>query len=161
LAAKKVLKERASTLFLAPPRKVLEQPTYEKAREAAQTFGWGVSAQAYNLRKKIFEVETFAAKDNRIHEVHPEISFREMAGGSLLPKKTTWKGLHERIRLLSDHGIDLPMDVGEAGERARPDDIVDAAAAAWTAKRVARGEARALPEDLGEIDRDHTIAIWY
>jgi predicted RNase H-like nuclease len=161
LAAKKVLKERASTLFLTPPRDVLEQPTYKKAREATRGLGWGVSAQAYNLRKMIFEVEAFAAKDDRIHEVHPELSFREMAGGSLLSKKTTWKGLHERIRLLRDHGIDLPMDVGEAGERARPDDIADAAAAAWTAERIAYGQARALPEGYREIQGNRRIAIWY
>jgi predicted RNase H-like nuclease len=161
LAAKKVLKERASSIFLAPPRIVLEQPNYTKARQAAKEIGWGVSAQAYNLRKKIFEVEAFAAKDDRIHEVHPEISFREMAGGSRLAKKTTWKGLHERIRLLSGCGIDLPMDVGPAGESARSDDIVDAAAAAWTAERLARGRAQSIPDELGELAGNRLIAIWY
>jgi predicted RNase H-like nuclease len=40
------------------------------------------------------------------------------------------------------------------------DDVLDAAAAAWTARRKAVGEARSLP-DPPELIRGRPVAIWY
>src|ERR1022692_348335 len=47
-----------------------------------------------------------------------------------------------RRHLLADAGIVLAGNLGIAGERAGVDDVLDAAAAGWTALRVARGQAR-------------------
>jgi predicted RNase H-like nuclease len=78
----------------------------------------GLSRQAYSLGAKILEVEPLE---------HP---------------KTTWAGFRMRVRLLEQAGIAVPE---------WPDlpilDTVDAAAAAWSALRVARGEARTLPSE--------------
>ena len=51
----------------------------------------------------------------------------------------------------------VPDDLGPAG-LAGADDVLDAAAGAWTARRVAAGTARSFPTDL---DPAHPLqAIW-
>ena len=47
---------------------------------------------------------------------------------------------------LAKHGIDLPDKLGDAG-KARLDDVLDAAAAAWSAHRIATGHASRLPTE--------------
>jgi predicted RNase H-like nuclease len=91
-------------------------------------------------------------------EVHPEVSFREMAGAPLEHAKRSWNGQMERRRLLAGGGIELPDDLGSLGP-VPPDDVLDAAAAAWSANRIADGVARAFPNPPQRIgDRD--VAIW-
>ncbi|NUP38908.1 MAG: DUF429 domain-containing protein, partial [Streptomyces sp.] len=51
-------------------------------------------------------------------------------------------------------------ELGPAG-RVPPDDVLDAAAAAWSAHRIALGTAASLP-DPPETTRDGLpVAIWY
>lgn len=64
----------------------------------------------------------------------------------------------ERRRLLASEGIELP-DTIEA-DQAAGDDVLDAAAAAWSAARKWRGEAKCLPADPPMQDGRH-VAIWY
>lgn len=158
--AKKFLGKRASSIFLTPPRRVLEAVDYEKANRLARRLGKGISKQAYNLRKKIFEVEPHAAVNTRIVEVHPEISFVEMAGLPLASSKKTWDGILERLTLLRRAGLDLAKKLARTGTRVAPDDVVDAAAVAWTAARVAQGEALTLPLAPTEHWKSRPIAIW-
>jgi hypothetical protein len=47
--------------------------------------------------------------------------------------KKSWAGACERRYALSVSGIELPAELGEAGVRAGFDDVLDAAAAAWSA----------------------------
>nr|WP_246594095.1 DUF429 domain-containing protein [Streptomyces auratus] len=54
----------------------------------------------------------------------------------------------------------LPDDLGDAG-RTPPDDVLDAAAAAWTADRIARGRARPLPNPPERTAGGCPVAIWY
>jgi hypothetical protein len=54
--------------------------------------------------------------------------------------------MHRRRLLADTAGIVLPDDLGPAGRAAAVDDVLDAAAAAWTARRVAHGQARPLPD---------------
>jgi predicted RNase H-like nuclease len=122
--------------------------------------GKGVSKQAHALRNKIFEVEPHAEKNTRIVEVHPEVSFREMAGQPLTSSKKTWDGLLERLALLKNVGLDLAKFLPKSGTGAAPDDVVDAAAAAWTASRLAHGSARSIPESLKQMWKGRPIAIW-
>lgn len=161
--ARRRLGSRASTLFVTPPREALQAPTYAEANRLARGLsGSGVSRQAYALRERILEVEAVAGRDQRVVEVHPELSFLELARwinaptGALPPKKT-WSGLAARRRLLEAAGIVVPEDVGRAGI-AGADDILDAAAAAWTARRVASGSAYSLPADP-ELSGTSHIAI--
>ena len=84
-------------------------------------------------------------------EVHPEVSFRELARRPMRSKHTS-DGLAERRRLLEEAGVELPA----AAPRIAEPDLLDATIAAWTAARYARGEALALPE--GQTER--IGAIW-
>jgi predicted RNase H-like nuclease len=123
-------------------RSVLEAATYEEARRiAVELTGKSISAQSYALRQRILEVDEYAGADDRVIEVHPEVSFRELARRPLLSKHRA-DGLVERRALLEEAGLDVPL---EAPRLAEPD-LLDASIAAWSAERYARGEALALPE---------------
>jgi predicted RNase H-like nuclease len=116
-----------------------------------------LSAQSYALGKKILEVE--AELDERVFEVHPEVSFAALAGRHLRYSKRSWNGQMERRRLIADAGLLLPDEIEDGGEAAA-DDVLDATVAAWSAARKARGEAKTLPaETLDEGER--AVAIWY
>ena len=97
--------------------------------------------------------------DTLVCEVHPELSFAEMAGEVLAERKTTWAGAMRRRALLAAHGLTLPDDLGSAGREAKVDDVLDAAAVAWTARRIAGGRARTFP-DPPEILDGRTVAVW-
>ena len=92
-------------------------------------------------------------------EAHPEVSFQVLAGRPLPQPKKTWGGQADRRELLATAGVELPVDLAEAN-RVPPDDILDAAVCAWTARRIALGESRRFPQDIAERDRSgRLIAI--
>jgi predicted RNase H-like nuclease len=136
---------RSASVFFAPPRAVLEARPYEAAvEESRRRVGPGISRQAYSLRDRIFEVASLAETDDRLVEVHPEVSFRALNGAPLRFSKHTWNGVAERRTLLASVGILIPDEMPEGG-RVAPDDVVDAAVAAWSALRVLEGRSRTLP----------------
>jgi predicted RNase H-like nuclease len=136
---------RAPSVFAALPAEVLAAETYADAVAIAQKLlGKGMSAQSFALKGRILEVAEVAAHDQRVVEVHPEVSFRAMRGEPLRHSKHSWSGIAERRALLASAGILLPDDL-PGGGRVAPDDVVDAAAAAWSALRVAQGRSRTLP----------------
>ncbi len=143
-AARAYVGPRAASVFLAPPRAALLLPYEDAVRRCAELGAPGVSRQAYALGAKILEVEPLAGREPRVVEVHPECSFRALAGEALEHPKTTWAGFRMRVRLLEAAGVVVPE---------LPDlpilDTVDAGAAAWSALRIARGEAGTLPADPG------------
>jgi predicted RNase H-like nuclease len=153
LEARAFVGRRRASVFLAPPRAVLDAPDYAAANVVAEELldGARISQQAWGLRHTILEVE--AIDDPRLHEVHPEASFRALAGGDLAHAKTTWNGQMARRAALAAAGIVLPDDVGAEAGRVPPADVLDAAAVAWTARRLAAGEAIRLGGPVG--------AIWY
>ena len=75
---------RASSVFPTPPRAALEARTFAEANEIARTItGKGISQQAFALGRKILEVHSLADVDERVIEMHPEVSFCALAGGPL------------------------------------------------------------------------------
>jgi predicted RNase H-like nuclease len=159
--ARAFIGSRRSSVFTTAPRSVLEAPTYQDALATARGLGIaGLSKQSYGLAHRIFEVDTGASIDDRIVEVHPEVSFRAMAGKPLEFSKKTWNGTSVRRRFLAENGIVLPDDVGHAGV-VPVDDVLDAAAAAWTADRVAGGNAVSLPDPPERLEDGRDAAIWY
>ncbi len=149
---------RRSSVFNVPPRAVIEATPYAKAnRLSKDRYGRGISRQSYALRDKILEVDSIARRDDRVFEVHPEVTFAEMAGRTLHYKKT-WTGTNERRELLRSAGIEIPDDLGAVGV-VPVDDVLDAAAVAWTADRIARGVAAAIPVEP-EFDGELRMAIW-
>ena len=91
--------------------------------------------------------------------MHPEVSFHALARRPAASKRQ-WNGQMERRALLAGVGIRIPDVLGEAGTVA-VDDILDAAVAAWSAGRIAAGEAVSLPSPPERDDGGRPIAIWY
>ena len=162
LEARKALATRWQTVFLTPVRPAIEATSYEEAnRLAREITGAGISRQAYALRKKILEVDRWTSTSPlAVYEVHPELSFAQLAGTPVTSSKKTWAGAHEREQLLHDAGISLEGDLGLAGRRAGRDDVLDAAVAAWTARRITTGTAVRFGAPRPTEHAGHTFAIW-
>ena len=134
-----------------PPRDLLEIPFGP---------GLGVSAQAHALGPRILYITDLALRTaGRLYEVHPEVSFQAMNGCEpLCYRKNSAGGALERIELLRRHGIQI---TGLTETASTPlDDVLDAAAAAWSAHRIAHGTASSLP-DPPELIEQQRVAIWY
>ncbi len=170
--ARELLGARRSSVFLTPPRSVLAEPDWQQANVRARALdGAGVSRQAHGLRARILEVAPLAAADPRLLEVHPELSFARMAGGSAsaaLASKHTAVGVLQRHDLLRRNGIDCAwratlaqVATGSAAlRRASVQDVLDAAAAAWTADRRRRGVAGCVPDPPTQHEDGRPIVIW-
>ncbi|TYB36481.1 DUF429 domain-containing protein [Micromonospora sp. AP08] len=161
IAAAAALGTARSTVFRVPPRPVWLEEEYEAAvKRCREITGQGFSRQAWALRAKLLEANAYRDRDqHRVYEVHPEVSFRGIAQGRTLASKKTWQGQMQRRDLLVEVGIAVPADLGAAG-RAGPDDVLDAAAAAWSAHRIATGHAISYPDPPEEHASGDTIAIW-
>jgi predicted RNase H-like nuclease len=159
-AARRFIGARSSSVFPTPPRDVLEAASYQDAlRLSRKRYGIGLTAQSYALRSRILETDAVARMDPRLIEIHPEVTFRALAGRPLESSKKSWNGHSERRRLLSGVGLSLPDRLPEPVGAVPADDVLDATAAAWSAGRYAAGEARSLPGEMplpgfGEV-------IWY
>jgi predicted RNase H-like nuclease len=161
-AAARLIGARRSSVFRVPPRPVWAEADYAAAnRRCRDLTGGGLSVQAWGLRAKVLEADALWADGRALHEVHPEASFAAMNKTPLRYAKTTWAGQSLRRRLLADAGIVIPDEPGDAG-RAGPDDVLDAAAVAWTAQRIAAGSATRVPDpaDAQPCDAGRDIAIW-
>lgn len=133
----------------------MKQPTYTAARKVEP-----LSAQAYALGPGILEVEALAEQHcGRVVEGHPEVSFAVLAGQPLSAKKT-WNGLHERIAILEQEGIEIPDALPDDAGRIPPDDLLDAAVMALTARHVLEGTGRVLPGDLQVDGLSQGVLIW-
>ncbi|MFN0156334.1 MAG: DUF429 domain-containing protein [Gaiella sp.] len=70
--------------------------------------GLGLSAQSHALGPRIIHFTGLTLSDERICEVHPEVSFRALNGGRPLGhRKKSAAGAVERLELLGRVGIDL------------------------------------------------------
>ncbi len=158
-AARAYLKGQASSVFSAPPRPVLEAKGYPEASQLARKLtGKGMSKQSFHIMEKIKEVQPFVP-DARVFEVHPEIAFRIMNGDAKLPRKKSWAGMRRRVRLLAENKIVIPDELGEAGH-VPIDDVIDAAGAAFSARRIHKGKARMFPESTRQKDGARFCAIF-
>ena len=160
--ARRVVGKRASSVFATPVRAALEAATHAEASALnLEATGKGVSQQAFALAKRILEVDAWAPDAHcAVIEVHPEVCFATMAGRPLSHSKSTWAGGEERRRLLASAGMSVAGDIGTAGEVSGVDDVLDAAAAAWTAGRYAEGRARAYPVPPEVFADGSSAAIW-
>lgn len=162
LLARAAVGPRRSSVFLTPVRAALLAPDHASATAINRAAtGTGVSAQAFALRTKLMEVDAWVRNAaTRVVEVHPEVSFATLAGTQLTDRKTSWAGAVHRRRLLADAGIHLDDDLGPAGSAGAIDDVLDATVAAWTARRVARGQAHPLPDPPDIFSDEIPCAIW-
>ena len=155
---------RSSSVFPSPPFNSIKASTYEDAqRLARRSTGKGMTRQTYALLPKIQDVRCAVKPDAfdprsrpRAAEVHPEVSFRAMACRPMCFHKSFQAGVAERLALLECHFpnlADVALRTGITGcasvgnsEVLTPglDDVLDAAAAAWTARRLIQGKAKRL-----------------
>jgi predicted RNase H-like nuclease len=159
--ARQLLGARHSTVFTPPPLSTASAPSYEAACSLARELtGKAMSRQAWHLLPKMIDAAPFwQVSPERIREIHPECSFAEMNGAPLTSRKRTAEGRRERIALLARQGVFLegsPL----AGCHAPSDDVIDAAAVAWSARRVACGRARCMPDPPERDSEGRPIAIW-
>jgi predicted RNase H-like nuclease len=100
--------------------------------------GRGVSAQLWNIRDKIREVDQIMTPERQatIGEAHPELIFWNLARGVRLAKKTSAEGREQRITLLARCGFTkLPKWLTQRhGTGIGRDDLVDACACAVAAR---------------------------
>ena len=160
--ARKLAGPRWASVFMTPVRAALEEEDYGTAAAInVKLAGEGISRQAHGLRAKILQIDQWVRHaPQRVVEIHPEVSFACLAGAALTVSKSTWAGVARRRQLLAGAGIILADDIGLAGEKAGVDDILDAAVAAWTAQRVASGQARPLPDPPELFSDGLPCAIW-
>ncbi len=145
---------RRSSVFPAPVRAVLGSRTYEEAcARSREASGKALSKQLYNIVAKIAEVDAVQSPDlqRRLFEASPELSLAVMQGDAPMQhSKRTADGRAERIAVLHEHfGVDVPALLEARASGAQPDDVLDALALAWTARRYADGSCLRLG---GEVD---------
>ena len=169
--ARRLLGPRRSSLFWTPPLCVLDAADHAEAnRRSRQRTARGLSAQSFALMPKVREVrdalepKVFAPESRpRAAEVHPETSFTVLAGRPMSASKKQRAGIDERLEALSDEFPDTGEAIADASWPGLPrpvlDDLLDAVAAAWTARRLAVGAALCLGE--GETDETgYPMNIW-
>ena len=117
-----------------------------------------LTQQGVQIMAKIEEVDQVLradpSRERWLVEVHPELSFRELASGDL-PRKKTRAGKDRRLALLRDPFPDVEERLGEAPWRRKEvgyDDLLDAYVSLWSALRFARGAGECL--ELGGGERD-------
>jgi predicted RNase H-like nuclease len=157
--ARRALGRRGVTVFAIPPRPVWQQPSYAEANKACRDLtGKGLSAQTWGLRGKLLEADEYRRNSPaRLYEVHPELAFAALSGAPLQESKHTTAGLAIRRELLARAGLTLPPRVAGAAEN----DLLDAAAVAWSARRIAAGTASTLTNPSQRADDATEIAIRY
>jgi predicted RNase H-like nuclease len=149
LAARKLLKRpRGSSVFPAPCRAAVHAPTYEEASAVNRRItGRGLSQQAWGIAPKIKQVDDAITLECQrwAFEVHPEVCFWALnQHRPMAHNKKAHEGITERIALLRRVFPEIETHLANRPTRVGRDDLLDAAAAAWTALRWHRNEAECV-----------------
>lgn len=151
---------RQSSVFSVPARAAVMCEDYAQACStnlACSDPPRKLSKQIFHIFPKMRELDCLMTPELqlRVFEVHPELAFWAMNGGKplSLPKKLKGRphepGLALRRRLLT--GAEFPLaSLPEAGYRAAEvgaDDLLDACACAWSARRITAGRSVRFPAD--------------
>ncbi|WP_297080823.1 DUF429 domain-containing protein [uncultured Demequina sp.] len=165
IEARKFIGPRRNSVFPTPVRNAVESSTYLEASAASiAASGKSLSKQAWAITPKIREVDAHIKSGDasaRILEGHPEVSFRAMAGESIDHYKKSLSGLLLRRELLASEGVAFPEGIERELKGCDLDDLHDAAAMAWTARRVERGEVDSKPNAPEVFSDGLPSAIWY
>src|SRR5258707_850144 len=97
---------------------------------------------------------------SRESKISPHPPRPRRAGEPLQPRKSPWTATAQRRPLLAVAGIRLADALGTAGATAGVADVLDAAAAAWTALGVAQGRTRPTPDPPETFSDGLPAAIW-
>ena len=151
LLAKAELGDARSRVFMTPPRRVLElgfdAPNERVQALSRQLTGQGTSRQAMALSERILTLDSeLGTARASVIEVHPELSFAELAGHPLASKKTA-RGVGERLTSLRPWLPGIDVALSDAPADVPTDDALDALIALWSAERWRDQTARTLPPD--------------
>jgi predicted RNase H-like nuclease len=161
-AARVQLGPRASSVFNVPPRPCLAAGIdyAEACRRSFVATGLKLSKQSFAILPRIGEVDACLRADPglaaRVHEVHPEVSFAVWFGGqpARFPKATGF-GFAERLGRVDACFPGAASAVRDAWKlrQVADDDILDAFAALWSARRIDEGQAVAVgsPDERDEF----------
>lgn len=150
--ARKLLSKKASSVFTAPTPEMLEQPNYERASYVSKRlFGKSMSLQSWYLFPKIKDVQTIIHDAHiNLYEIHPELSFRAMNHEEvILESKKSKEGFEIRNALLRRHFESFDFEsIRNLYPRkdVMDNDILDAMAVLWSARRIKANEASFLPK---------------
>lgn len=158
-AARKVLGARQSSVFAIPSRAAVMCADYRQACEVNLQHSdppRKIAKQTFHLFPKIREIDALMSPDlqSRIHEVHPEVAFWAMNEkkpihlAKKVKSQNHQSGIELRRQLLQKSGFPINQlppatyrksDVGD-------DDLIDACACAWSARRILNSSATCFPE---------------
>ena len=164
-AARKLLGQpRGTSVFAAPCRAALSAATHTFASQInREKTDRGLSQQAFGIIPKIKQVDDAITPDSQqwAFEVHPEVCFWALnQRRPMRHNKKTKEGIAERIGALRPLFPEIERHLAERPSRVGADDLLDAAAAAWTALRWHRNEAESVCSP--ELDpRSLATTIWY
>jgi predicted RNase H-like nuclease len=152
--ARKFLGKRGSAVFPSPIRPILDCQTWESAcRIRFEVEGKKISKQLFGILPKVCEVDSELRRGThvKIREGHPEVSFAIMNSGEPVPfNKKKAGGKKQRCELVSVWFPDANNRMADF--KYHREDVLDAYALLWTARRIQRGEERRFPPQL-ELDR--------
>ncbi|MCP4275727.1 MAG: DUF429 domain-containing protein [Gammaproteobacteria bacterium] len=159
--------KRKSSVFSSPVRGALEAEGYAQActiNRQSSDDAIGLSQQTFHIIPKIREVDAYLRTSTQegIFEVHPELCFHMMSQGKVTVSKKKTEGRKERENALTAAGfIEVTVLVKSArAHGAKADDVLDALAAAWSAWRIATGEAERYPATPAYDSTGLEMAIW-
>lgn len=173
---------RQSSVFSVPSRAAVEasagdgdeRTRYVRACAVARATSdppRSLSKQCFHILPKVLEADRLlrarADLRGRLFECHPEVSFWAMNGRRevLVPKKIKGRvnpaGLEARLALLAAAGFPTQGITAASARALRVgfDDLVDACAAAWTARRIRDGEALRYPDPPAQDAYGLAVAI--
>jgi len=148
-AARKLLGQpRGTSVFPAPCRSALRAQTYAEASSInRQKTARGLSRQAWGIAPKIKQVDDAITPDCQrwAFEVHPEVCFWALnQRRPMKHNKKTKEGTAERVVLLRRGFPQVETRRANRPHGVGADDLLDAAAAAWSALRFHRDEAECV-----------------
>ena len=142
---------RSTSVFPVPARPCLAATSHSDASRINHALtGRRLSIQSWAIMPKIREVDAYVRHADRAHdltEIHPEVSFAAWNGlKAMRHSKHSREGRLERAQLIDTLWPGGPDRLWAALDgRAQRDDLYDAFAALWTARRLARDTAVSLP----------------
>ena len=162
---------RGASVFSPPAYDALRADSYDDAQRRNRASGPdapGLSKQTFYLMPKMRALakRMTPALQNRVREVHPELAFYAMNGdAAVAASKHSDDGRTARADLLEAHGFSDVRSSMDAftGSGVGADDVIDAHAACWTARRIRDGTAERCPsrdEPAPRNDRSLRMEIW-
>ncbi len=163
--------EYSSSVFSPPIRPALEAPSYVEANMIS--YEWTekkLSLQSWNITPKIKVLDELLRANpdfkKKVLESHPELLFQKLNGGMIFQKKNLKKGIRHRLELIKEEesiADDFFRDIKEEWRRSEvgEDDIVDAMALAYYAKKSELKGIKTLPTEVNFDSEGLPKAIHY